>query len=137
MATASNIISSAMRKINAMDANESLDASDFATSVDALNGMMTRWEADGLSNGWSDVENPGDECHFPPEIKLAVIYNLAIELAPEFGQQVSAPVAKNAATYLAGLQRDAYVASPLHTNTDMPRSTRGVLWNIYSDSPRY
>lgn len=132
MTTALDIITSALLKINSIDAGEALATNDFSTGLNNLNRMMRRWEANGLSMGWTDVASPTDVVPMPAEAEDACIYNLALEMAPEYGSNPSPLVVQLAQAYLADLRRDRYVANPIYTKNDAPRA--GGIWNIYTDS---
>ena len=138
MTLASDIVTSALRKIGAVDASEAVNAEDFETAAQALNRMATRWEANGLAFGWSNITSPSDVITALIEAENALIYNVALEIAPEYGLPVSGFVQQRADDELASLRRDRFVASPLYSTTDEPVSSgrypRG--WNIYSDSAR-
>lgn len=140
MTTASNLVSAALRKINSIDANEALNSNDFATGIDSLNRMAIRWEANGLSMGWSPVSNPSDVVNCPLENENALIYNLAMELAPEYGVPASQMVVALAQSNLAELRRDNFVSKPIYSNTRTPTASAmgaGTYWNIYTDGPNW
>lgn len=63
----------------------------------------------------------------PPGWKRALIYNLAIELAPEYGAEVSTIVQQNAKTSLGAIKRSTAI------NNAMPLMTQDIRQgNIYS-----
>lgn len=139
MTTANDVVFAALRKIRVIDSQGTVDPSDFVTAVELLNDMMTRWEADGTSVGWSNVAIPGDVCNFPDEAKLAVVYNLALFLGPEYGVAIDPAVANTAMAMKKSLDRDVFVANPLRSGCNgapMPDSSWGSGYNIYSDSYR-
>lgn len=137
MTTALDIVGSALRKISAVDASEPIQPGDFAATVSALNRMMARWEAKGITVGWSPVANPGDVINAPTEAEDAIIYNLSAMVAPEYGVPLSQLAAATAAASLAELKNLVYTSHTMELVNDMPRSSRGTRWNMYTDGPTF
>lgn len=131
MTTAATIVSRALRLLRVVDSNEAPEAEDFETARQALNGMLRRWEANGLALGWQDVDNPADELSIPAEAEQAVAFNLALMLRAEYGVSLDADVVEFAQEGLAELRRDVLVANPLVLRQRLPRCGR---YNIYTDS---
>jgi len=131
MTTAATIVSRALRLLRVVDSNEAPEAEDFETARQALNGMLRRWEANGLALGWQDVDNPADELSIPAEAEQAVAFNLAMMLRAEYGVSLDADVIEFAQEGLAELRRDVLVANPLVLRQRLPRCGR---YNIYTDS---
>lgn len=131
MTTAATIVSRALRLLRVVDSNEAPEAEDFETARQALNGMLRRWEANGLALGWQDVDNPADELSIPAEAEQAVAFNLALMLRAEYGVSLDADVIEFAQEGLAELRRDVLVANPLVLRQRLPSCGR---YNIYTDS---
>lgn len=117
-----------LRVIDKEDAPEDADARD---AIRALNRMMRAWEVDGLPLGWSDVSTVQDDLPAPPEAEEAIVYNLALRLAGQFGRAVGADVVTLANDGLATLR--AQVASNDYARCrydDLPLGTgqRGGSW---------
>lgn len=131
MASVADIVGRALRLLRVVDANEAVEASDFATAVLALNQMVRRWEADGIALGWLDVANPADTLPAPPETEEALAYNLAVRLRPEYGASLDGDVVGIAKYSLSCLLRDRLVSMPLVGRSLLDRST---WYDIYTDS---
>lgn len=88
--TANDIIKGAFRLIAVIQPGEDLSASEAADGLSALNHMLHQWPMD------LQHEDLGltDTLRVPPNHIRAIRYNLAIEIAPEFGKQIPAAVAK-------------------------------------------
>jgi hypothetical protein len=112
----------ALRILRVADANTPPAIADFETGVLALNGMLRRWEANGIALGWMDVSAPQDTLPLPPEALTPVAFNLALELRPEYGCSLDSDVVKKAYDYLTDLQRDVAVATPMQPILDVPLS---------------
>jgi hypothetical protein len=122
--------------LQAIDAAASLPAGDAETAMSALNAMMTNWESSGLAMGWSNVSVPDATLPILDEDEEAVVYNLAVRLAPYYAIPAAMPgIADMAKTFLAELRRRRLVEMPLRLNSDLPCPERGGFWNIYLDGP--
>lgn len=131
MSTVVKIVTRALRILDVVDASEAPTASDFETAVEALNGMMRRWEANGLALGWQDVSHAEEDLPAPPEAEQAIAFNLALVLRPEYlGVTLGTDVYQIAADGLSALRRDMLVANPLVVRARRPRCAR---YNIATD----
>ena len=134
------LVSAVVRKtllvLKVLDAAASVPSQGFEDTVADLNRMMTRWEANGLACGWSNVTAPDDTMPSPDEAELAIIYNLAILRANEYDTPsdfgLTVDLAKQ---YLSELRRDRLVEMPLRSSSDLPCPERGGVWNMYTDGP--
>lgn len=123
------VINRALRLIKVLDAAESAEGEDAATAIEALNAMCTRWEANGLSLGWVNVANPDEDLPAPDEAELAIAYNLALILSPEYEASPSQLVFKGAEDYLRDLRRDRIVSNPLmQRQGDLPIPSSRFRW---------
>jgi len=123
MATVAKVVGRALRLIQVIDARQPVKASDMETAIEAMNAMIRRWEADGISLGWTPNDNPSDEVVVPDEAVQAVAANLAVVLAPEYGVAVSAVVAQMASAGMNDLMRDQAVATPIRPILSVPESS--------------
>lgn len=117
------IINRALRLLKVLDAAEAAEGEDAATAIETLNALCTRWEANGLTLGWSNVSNPDDDLPAPDEAELALAYNLAVLLAPEYEAEPSRFVVEGASRYLMDLRRDRMVTNPLKQVAQVPLAT--------------
>ena len=118
--TALELIARSLRLIGVIDAIEPPSAESAVSAIIALNGMCTRWEANGLSFGWSNVADAADTLPASDEYHSTLAYNLAVEIAPEYGAPVSDVVGVRASQYLDDLRRDVQVANPIEPILDVP-----------------
>lgn len=128
MAKVISVITRSLRVLSVIDRDETPDAKQVQDGIEALNGMMRRWEANGLAVGWSDVRNGDDDLPAPDEAQDAIIFNLAIRLRPEYGVALEGDVYALATSTLADLRRDVRVANPLAYDRC------GGYYNIRSDT---
>lgn len=131
MTTVTQIVSRSLRLLGVLDPAEAAEAEDMTTGMQVLNGMLARWEANGLALGWASVSSPSATIPLPAEAEEAVAYNLALKLAPEYKVEPSAWIVGDAREGLAALRRDCLVSRPLTIASDLPRSLGH--WNITTD----
>ena len=83
MATAIDIITRALRLINAIEAGEVAQAEDAVDGLAALNEMVNGWENAGIHIGWANV-GQGDELLVHDKFLEGIRYNLAVRLGAEW-----------------------------------------------------
>jgi hypothetical protein len=106
MTQVSSIVRDALLHLRVQDAAEAVDAQAMQDAIRALNGMMQRWEADGVSVGWTDVSAPDDALSAPSEAEEAISYNLAVRLRARYGVAIDPDVIQMATDGLAALRAD-------------------------------
>ena len=114
------LIGRSLRVLRVIDPFEPVDPVLFENAVTALNGMLTRWEANGVSLGWQNVSQPDDVLPLPPEAEEAVMFNLAVTLRPEFGATMDQDTLGMAKNGLNALRRENEVATPIQPILDAP-----------------
>jgi P22 tail accessory factor len=122
MAVVQTIINRALRILGVLDANESPQAVDTQTAIEALNAMATRWEADGVSIGWVPVSAGSDTLPAPEEAQAALAYNLAVTLRPEYGRPLAPDVIAMAQEGFARLYADVYSNDYAIMDLELPTS---------------
>lgn len=113
MSQVQEVVRDALGHLNVIDANEAIKAIDMRDAIRSLNLMMTRWEANGMSMGWQNVEKPDDTLPAPPEAEQAIGYNLALMMRARYNATLAPDVVGLAQAGLAELRRDVAVANPL------------------------
>lgn len=128
MALVSDIVGRALRLLRVINPTQPVKPTDFTTARDALNAMLTRWEASGVALGWSNVTAPDDVMPTPAEAEEAIVYNLALRLRPEYSATLEPDVVAMAREGWATLVRDQQIATPLE------RANCGWGYDTYTDS---
>jgi len=106
--TALDIIRRALRKIGAVAAEEEPSASEAQHALEELNAMAAAWEGKGIRWNWQKLTLHSD---IPlPDWQIdALMWNLAVMMAPEWGATPSPVVVAAAAEGLQNLKA-AYAA---------------------------
>jgi hypothetical protein len=103
MATASKVVTRVLEYILVQASEQPVQAADLNAGIDALNDMMTEWNASGIALGYTVVDDAGDVLTVSDSALGAIKYNLAMRLAPEFDaipSQFLASAADNSFTNL-------------------------------------
>jgi hypothetical protein len=120
MSTVDSVVRAALLHLRVIPARQPIKAQDMADGIDALNRMMTRWEADGVALGWHEVSSPGDDLPVPPEAEEAVGYNLALRLRAAWGADLDPDVIEFAREGLAAILRDIASRDAARLSYDLP-----------------
>ena len=89
MATAGQIIESALKRILVQPSEAPIEPDEYQDGIDALNRMMLALDADGVQLGFTEVTSTASVVTTPIGALRGIIANLAIELSPDFGGQVT------------------------------------------------
>jgi len=118
MATAANLIDAALSNIIVQAAEQEFSAAEYQDAIFALNNMMLAYDAEGIELGYTEVATLNDEITIPAGAVRGVVYNLAIDLAPQFDGLIS-PGLTNAAQqgYQAMLQLGVHRPTSFYPST--------------------
>jgi hypothetical protein len=108
MTQVSAIVRDALLLLGVQDATESVSAQEMQDGIRELNKMLARWEADGISLGWTSVNAPTDTLPAPMEAEGAIAANLALYLQPRYKVPLDANVVQQANDGLAALRADVF-----------------------------
>jgi len=130
MTTARDVIKASLREIAVIGSGESLDADMANDGLEKLCRMVASWELDGISMGaptWALTTT----LPFPENHMQAIICNLAVRLAPEYGATavLSAETKGQAAEGYRSLQ--AVYGDPIDMSIDsalVRRNQWGWTW---------
>lgn len=83
--TAIEMVTDSLRTVNVIDQNQAPEAEMGVAGLRTLNQMMGQWDRDGIRLGWTVVADLADTLPLDFQDERAVKFNLAIELAGEYG----------------------------------------------------
>lgn len=107
MKTCIEMITDSLRLVNVIDGNQSPDAEQGVAGLRSLNEMMSDWAADGIRLGWYPVTDISSNVPLQDEDLRGVTFNLAVELATQYGIEPHPRVTDIAATTFARLAKRA------------------------------
>jgi hypothetical protein len=118
MTQVSAIVRDALLLLGVQDATESVSAQEMQDGIRELNKMLARWEADGVSLGWTSVTAPTDTLPAPMEGEGAIAANLALYLQPRYKVPLDQSVVQQANDGLAALRADVAANSYARVSYD-------------------
>ncbi|HEU4611531.1 MAG TPA: hypothetical protein VFS15_05620 [Kofleriaceae bacterium] len=123
--TALDMLTDAMRLCNLLDENEVPSAEQGVKGLRTMNQMVAQWVEDGIRLPWHIVADLDDTLPIDVKDERGLKYNLAVELAGEYGMEVLPRVQEIAAETKAGLEKRYMQIIELsvdHLPTDCPIS---------------
>jgi hypothetical protein len=96
MATVAQVAKSALQRILVQASEAPLEADEYQDFIFAMNNYMAELDAQGISLGYTVVNDLGDEVTIPTGALRGLIANLAIEVSPDYGGVISQGLVKAA-----------------------------------------
>lgn len=103
--TVIEMLTDALRKINVIRMNQAPTAEMGVSGMRSLNEMMADWQVDGIRLGWHPVSSQSEDLPLRDEDLRAVKFNLACELAGDYGLEPPTKVAEIAEETYARLAK--------------------------------
>lgn len=97
MATVAQVATASLKRILVQAADAPLEADEYQDYIFALNNFMLALDAEGITLGYTEVSDLGDEVTVPAGALRGIIANMAIEVAPDYNGTVSPALANAAA----------------------------------------
>lgn len=104
METAESVIKDALQEILVQASEQPIQAVDFQTAKSYLNRMMSSFDAQGISLGYTTVTNPSDLITVPDGAIDGVVFNLAKRLLPTYDLPLTAELSQNASDGLDAMR---------------------------------
>lgn len=105
MATVAQVAKAALQRILVQADEAPLNASEYQDFIFALNNYMLSLDAQGIQLGYTEVSDLGDEITVPAGALRGIIANMAIEVAPDYGGQITDALAVAAKNGLEAMRR--------------------------------
>jgi len=123
MASAAQVATASLKRI-LVEADESpLEASEYQDFIDSMNNYMLALDAEGIKLGYTLVSDLGDEVTVPVGALRGIIANMAIEVSPDYGGQVSAGLINAARDGMRAMLRLGMGILPTAYPSTLPRGS--------------
>ena len=90
MSTGTSIIKDALKAIGVHSVIVPTSPENITDGMNKLNSMLEGWLDQNIQIGFTPLEVPGDNLNEPASTRNGIIWNLAIEMAPDFAVEPSA-----------------------------------------------
>ena len=105
MTTATVLIKKALQKILVQASEQPIESSEMSDAISELNDMMLELDADGIALGFTVITNPSDTITVPDGAIGGIASNLAIRLAPEYDEPISAGLFASAKSGMSAMRK--------------------------------
>lgn len=89
MATVAQVAKAALQRILVQASEAPLEPDEYQDFIFAMNNYMAELDAAGISLGYTEVSDLGDEVTIPTGALRGLIANMAIEVAPDYNGVIS------------------------------------------------
>lgn len=96
MATVAQVAKAALQRILVQASEAALEPDEYQDFIFAMNNYMAQLDAQGITLGYTEVSDLGDNVTVPAGALRGIIANMAIEVAPDYGGVVSEGLVKAA-----------------------------------------
>lgn len=104
MATVAQVAKAALQKILVQGSEAEFEPDEYQDFVFALNAFMTDLDARGVALGYTEVSDLSDEVTVPTGALRGVIYNMALEVAPDYSGVVTDELRRIAAKSMGTME---------------------------------
>lgn len=120
MATVAQVATASLKRILVQAADAPLEADEYQDYIFALNNFMLALDAEGITLGYTEVSDLGDEVTVPAGALRGIIANMAIEVAPDYNGTVSPALANAAAEGMQVMRIIGQTISPSSYPSTLP-----------------
>ena len=135
MATVLQVAKASLQRILVQGSEADLEPDEYQDYIFALNNYMLALDAEGITLGFTVVDNLADEITVPSGALRGIIANLAIEVAPEYNCENSAGLVVAAKAGLKVMRRLGQTMGATQFPGTLPRGSgnEGGTTQLYGD----
>lgn len=128
----SDLVRDALSKLAIINYDYDIDPEEFRTGLIAMEVMIASWDARGIKFGYIISPTPEqakgeDDAGIPDIARKAIVYNLAIELAPTYGKEISQAISVGASSGMTDLLSAVQYIPQVQYPRNMPRGSGNTL----------
>lgn len=137
MATVAQVANAALKRILVQASEAPLEADEYQDFIFALNNYMLALDAEGITLGYTEVSDLGDEVTVPTGALRGIIANMAIEVAPDYNGTVSPALATAAQQGLQVMRIIGQTISPSSFPSTLPIGSGNEDSGLFCNSRFY
>ncbi len=137
MATVAQVAKAALQRILVQGSELKLESGEYQDFISSMNNYMFDLEARGVSLGYTKVSNLGDEVTVPDGALRGLISNMAIEVSPDYGGEISQGLALAAKNGMATMRRIGRAAMATSYPSTLPIGSGNWSGDAGFQSPFY
>ena len=134
MATVAQVAKASLQRILVQASEAPLEADEYQDYIFALNNFMAGLEARGIDLGYTAVSDLGDTLTVDDGAIQGIIANMAIEVAPDFGGEISQGLIKAAKDGMNSIRRLGRTITATEYPSTLPKGS-GTEGEPDMDSP--
>lgn len=120
MATVAQVMKASLQQILVQASEADIEASEAQDFIFSMNNFMLDLDASGVTLGYTEVSDLGDDVTIPTGALRGLIYNMAIEVAPEYNATVSPALASVAAEAEITMRKLGVTIGETHFPSTLP-----------------
>lgn len=136
MATVAQVAKASLQRILVQGSEANLEPDEYRDFMFALNNYMLALDADGISLGFTEVSDLGDEVTVPVGALRGIIANMAIEVAPDYNGVVSPGLVAAAEQGMSAMRKLGQRIPTSRYPSTLPRGS-GNCTSIFSGDTFY
>lgn len=109
-----------LQRILVQASEADLEPDEYQDFIFALNNFMLALDADGISLGFTEVSSLGDEVTIPTGALRGLIANMALEVAPDYGGEISPLLVAAAADGMSTMRKLGQVMYRMRYPSTLP-----------------
>jgi len=120
VATVAQVANAALKRILVQASEAPLEPDEYQDFIFALNNYMLALDAEGITLGYTEVSDLGDDVTVPTGALRGIIANMAIEVAPDYNGTISPALVTAAAQGLDVMRLIGQTISPSSYPSTLP-----------------
>lgn len=120
MATVSQVAKASLQKILVQASEADLEPDEYQDFIFAMNNWMASLQSQSIDIGYTPVSNLSDEITVPDGAVLGIISNMAIQVSPDYGGDISPALIGQAQEGMKTIRRLGQLSSQTKRPSTLP-----------------
>lgn len=129
MATGSDIVNGALRKLGVNPSDSAITGQEMLDGIESMNDMLIEWENSGIVLGFAPIADSADTVRIPRGTENAVKANLAGRMASDYSKQIQPALAAEIGASSDNMLRIIQGAPDVDYPDNLPRGSGNECWS--------